>query len=204
MNKIHPGNNFVFTGICIPDREVSYISLFTAMLMSRRPAWQLNVVNRCCPQKCTAYDLRNFWEDDVIQLRPAWLCVLVGIDDVRKWIRRENDWKEYAPGPFLSHYDYLIGRAKDQCGSRIILLDPFLIAAPHEENWTDQIFAELPAYYRAMAALSRKYNAIRVPLQTIFQRQFQHRPCNDFRQYPDIPNALGHLVVAEAMFQAIR
>lgn len=204
MSKINSTPLFVFTGICIPDRDVSYISLFTAMLMSRRPARQISVVNRCCPQKCTAYDLRNFWEDDVIQLRPAWLCVLVGIDDVRKWIRRENDWKEYAPGPFQAHYDYLIGRAKGNCGSRIILLDPFLIATRHEEHWTEQIFAELPAYHRAMAALSRKHNAIRVPLQAIFQRQCRHRPCDDFRQYPDIPNALGHLVMAEAMFRAIR
>lgn len=58
-----------------------YVSLVNALLTSTYPAHRIRVMNTGTSGN-TVLDLAERWQTDVLALRPDWLSVMIGINDV--------------------------------------------------------------------------------------------------------------------------
>src|SRR4051812_26396774 len=58
-----------------------YVSLVHAMLHARYPELALRVVNMGIGGNTTR-DLKQRWETDVLDLKPDWISIMIGINDV--------------------------------------------------------------------------------------------------------------------------
>ena len=58
-----------------------YVSMVDGLLMARYPAHRIRVVNMGVSGN-TVRDLQKRWQTDVMDLKPDWLSVCIGINDV--------------------------------------------------------------------------------------------------------------------------
>lgn len=58
-----------------------YVSLVDGLLTARYPAHRIRVVNMGTSGH-TVRDLQGRWQTDVLDLKPDWLSILIGINDV--------------------------------------------------------------------------------------------------------------------------
>ena len=61
----------------------------------------------------------------------------------------------------------------------------------------------LPRYIEVVEQLAERFDARLVRLQDIFQRQLQYRDADTFCPEPVHPNQAGHLVIAQALMDAL-
>ena len=61
----------------------------------------------------------------------------------------------------------------------------------------------LPQYIEVVERLAERFDARLVRLQDIFQRQLQYRDADTFCPEPVHPNQAGHLVIAQALMDAL-
>ncbi len=206
----------VFAGLESPGAHdgygtpVSYVTLTRGLLIARRPARQADVINACRPGKTTGPELRIYWEDDVLAHRPDTLCLAMGIDDARQWLRGPAPGAaapatpaEVSPAGFRAHFRWALTRAR-ACGCRqFILLEPFFIARPRATLWADRVLAALPRYQAVVRAVAREFHATHIPVHRLFQQHLRRREPADLCGYPDIPNATGHMIIAHALYRAL-
>ncbi len=69
---LHPAN---------PTLGNGYVSLVDALLKARYPTHHIRVVNMGEGGN-TVIDLKERWQRDVIDLKPDWLAICIGINDV--------------------------------------------------------------------------------------------------------------------------
>jgi acyl-CoA thioesterase I len=188
---------------------VSYITLTQALLMARRPEWDIDVVNRCPPGKCTVVDLRDLLEDDVLPYHPDVLCLMVGTDDARKFLRHESvataSWEQLAPKPFRDYYRNLLLRARAAGCRRLVLLEPFFITRPGVDFWSDRVLKALVPYRRAVRQVAAESGADFVPLHGLLQRHLKYRAPEALNMSlsADFPSPAGHMVIAEALYRVL-
>ncbi len=78
-----------------------YVSLVDASLQANHPAVGIRVVNMGTSGN-TVRDLKARWQADVLDQKPDWLSVMIGINDV--WRRFDTPWQtEWAVG--LAEYE---------------------------------------------------------------------------------------------------
>lgn len=143
-------------------------------------------------------DLAARWEADGLALRPEWLSILVGINDV---------WRRYDAGDvtdakdFESAYRELLERARRGPGSRLILLEPFVLhVTPAHESWREDLDPKIEAVRR----LAAEFEAILVPLDRLFQDASRRRPPAFWAPDGVHPSAAGHALIARAWLSAVK
>jgi len=104
---LKPRQTIVFTGDSITDcgrRDAAsplgngYAKMICDLIVARYPAHQLRTINTGSSGH-TVRDLSNRWTDDVIRHRPDWVSIMIGINDVHRWLAKTPDAvsaKEYA------------------------------------------------------------------------------------------------------------
>jgi lysophospholipase L1-like esterase len=106
-----------------------YVHLTRAFLLARYPELNLEIVNRGISGN-TVRDLAARWEHDAIAEQPDWLSVKIGINDV--WRLIANRLQEHVP---LDEYERTYRTILDlirqhSSHSRLILMEPYVIAPP--------------------------------------------------------------------------
>ena len=66
-----------------------------------------------------------------------------------------------------------------------------------------QVLELLPQYIEVVKQLAERFDARLVRLQDVFQRQLQYRDADTFCPEPVHPNQAGHLVIAQALIDAL-
>ncbi|MGQ5259912.1 SGNH/GDSL hydrolase family protein [Micromonospora sp. ZYX-F-536] len=203
---LRTGQRVVFIGDSITDcgRRAAaapygegYVSLVRALVSARHPELELEWVNRGVSGD-TVRHLAARWAEDALALRPDWLSVMIGINDI--WRRYGDRPDEAVP---IDEYERtlrdLLRRAVDATGCRLILGDPFLI----ETDRGDPQRADTDRYAAVVAALAAEFDAVHVPTQAAFDRVLTVSPAKrwaDDRVHPHLP---GHAVLADAFLTAL-
>lgn len=214
MNKHRrSGPTIVFAGNEFPAGQdlfgatVSYVTLVQALLLARHPERNFQFINQCWPGKCTLAELRNCWADDILARRPDTLCLMIGIDEARKYLRREaanaESWEQLSPEKYREHYRQVLTRARQAGCRRIILLEPFFIARRRSSYWNDRVLVALKSYWAVIREMQTLFQAARVPLHGLFQRHLRERAPENFCCSPDLPNPTGHMIIAEALYPVL-
>jgi lysophospholipase L1-like esterase len=174
-----------------------YMSLVRALVSARHPGTRLEWRNHGISGN-TVRDLAARWESDAVAVRPDWLSVMIGINDV---------WRAFDGQPDLAvpvdEYERtlraLLRRAVEATGCRLILADPYLV----EPDRAEPQRAESDRYGAVVAGLAAEFDAIHIATQAAFDRVLAVSAVTDWaddRVHPDLP---GHAVIADAYLAAL-
>lgn len=175
-----------------------YVTQVEALLGAAYPERGIRVVNVGCSGN-TIRDLKGRWDRDVLALKPQWLSVFIGINDV--W--RQFDlprMKETHVGlsEFERTYDELLARTRPSLKG-LVLLTPHMI----EPNRRDPMRRRMDQYGTVVQRLARKHDAVLVDVQAAFDRVLRHMHPMALAWDRIHPNQTGHMVIARAMLSAL-
>jgi len=175
-----------------------YVTQVEALLGATVPELGIRVVN-VGNSGNTVRDLKARWDRDVVALKPDWLSVFIGVNDV--W--RQFDlprMKETHVGirEYERTLEELLQRTRPLIKG-LVLMTPFFI----EPSRKDAMRRRMDAYGAVVKKLAKRHDAVLVDVQAAFDRVLR-------RQHPAAlawdrihPNQAGHMVIARAFLNAI-
>jgi len=208
--KLKSGETLLFIGDSITDcgrREpqhqplgCGYVQMVTDMLTIREPQKKITVINRGIGGD-NVNDLRNRWHDDVFEIKPDWLSVKIGINDLNQTLNNADLPAE----KFEEVYDSLLAQTVKRFPKcQLLLIDPFFMSRDRVKNsYRARVLRTIPGYIDVVHRLSRKYKTRLVKTHDLFQEQLKHHKLERFSTEPVHPNSAGHLLIAEAIYKAL-
>ena len=208
---LEPGQTLLFTGDSITDcgrRETDpplgcgYVRMAADLIVARYPRHGLRVANTGISGN-TVKELTGRWTEDVIGHDPDWLSVMIGINDVARWVTGGGA-AAVTPEEYVELYDALLGRVKAETRARLILVDPFYICTDPGDDPVRRLMVEhLPAYIETVSRMASKYDAVHVRTNAMFQSMLEHYEPAHFCPEPVHPTATGHIAIAHAWLGAV-
>ena len=178
-----------------------YVQMVADMLTIREPKKKITVVNRGIGGNNIA-DLRSRWHDDVFEIKPDWLSIKIGINDLNQTLNNNAD---IPPKNFEENYDFLLAQTVKRFPTcKLLLIDPFFMSRDRvKDSYRARVLRVLPEYIDVVHRLSQKYKTRLVKTHDLFQEQLKHHKLERFSTEPVHPNSAGHFLMAEAVYKAL-
>ena len=172
----------------------------------------IDLITASCPEKSFAYfnrgiggdtveGLHNRWHDDLILLKPDWVSVLIGINDLHRFMA---DSKTLPPDRYEKLYRSILERTRQETKAKLIMLEPFYISNDFKsDSFRSRVLKTIPDYIKLVRRLAGEFDALLVKTHDIFQEQLKYRPADTFCPEPVHPNATGHLIIARELLKAV-
>jgi lysophospholipase L1-like esterase len=175
-----------------------YVNLVGAFFKAIYPESNIRVVNMGCSGN-TVRDLNERWQTDVIDLKPEWLSIMIGINDV--W-RQYDSPMQKETHVYIEEYEETLDKLVKNTlplVKGIVLMTPYFI----ETNESDAMRATMGKYGQAVKRIAQRYNTIFVDTQAAFNKVLQY--CHPAALAWDRvhPNTAGHMVIAKAFLNSI-
>lgn len=169
--ELKTNQTIVFIGDSITDANrilpaykpfgAGYVHFTAYYLLAKYSRLNLNIVNTGINGD-TVENLKQRWEKDCLSYSPDILSVAIGINDLWRQYQTNLGNKTVLPEEYESIYTELLEQIKQQCNSRIILMEPFMFCDDSENI----IHKGLDAYIDIIGRLAEKFDAILVPLKS--------------------------------------
>jgi lysophospholipase L1-like esterase len=210
--KLDKGQKLLFIGDSVTDCErvkpegeglfaalgKGYVSYVDGLLQSVYPDLVIRVVNKGISGN-TVRDLKNRWQDDVINQKPDWLSIMIGINDV--WRQYDTpfikDWHVYID-EYESTLRELVSETKPFV-KEIVLMTPFYL----ESNEQDQMRRSMDQYGQVVKRIAEETNCIFVDTQAAFNIIFKDLYPAALAWDRVHPSNAGHMVLARAFLKEI-
>lgn len=144
---------------------------------------------------------------DIINLKPDYMSILIGINDVWHEVSRENG---VAPAKFEKIYDMLITEIKEALPDiKLMILEPFVVkgsATCDSEHYPDcwnRFDTGAKANAQAARRIAEKHGATFVPLQSKFDEMDAAHP-GLWTSDGVHPSAAGHELIKREWLKAFR
>lgn len=193
FDRARPVGEGLFGGI-----GKSYVGIVDALINVTYPDKKLRVVNMGISGN-TVRDLKARWQTDVFDLKPDYLSVMIGINDV--WRQFDSPLLTEAHVP-LDEYRETIEELVNKTlpGLKgLILMTPYYI----ESNKSDQMRAAMDRYGAVVKEIAKKYNTILVDTQAAFDEILEYYYSAAINWDRIHPNIFGHTVIARAFLNAV-
>jgi lysophospholipase L1-like esterase len=175
-----------------------YVAFVAGLLGAVRPDLHIRVVNMGTSGN-TVRDLKTRWQRDVIEQRPDWLSIMIGINDVWRQYDSPVQTEIHVPqDEYEKTLDELITVTKPSLKG-LVLMTPYFI----EHNTTDQMRATMDEYGAVVRGLAVKHNALFVDTQMAFNIMLRHCHAASLAWDRVHPNVTGHMVLARSFLNAI-
>lgn len=137
---------------------------------------------------------------EIINLKPDYMSILIGINDVWHEISSQNGVDDEKFRKILS---MLIEEVKEALPDiKIIMLEPFVLKGPAtEENW-QEFRSETELRAKSVKMIAEKYNLSFVPLQETFDELSKKAETTYWLADGVHPTVAGHGVIAKALSDA--
>jgi len=176
----------------------SYVANVGSLLTCMYPELQLRVVNMGISGNQTR-DLLARWQTDVIDLKPDYVSILIGINDV--WRQFDSPLlteQHVSPEEYRENYEKLIAQTLP-ITKGMILMTPYIM----EPNKNDPMRARMDEYTAIVKELAEKYNLICVDLQTAWDKLFEHMHPMNIAWDRIHPNQVGAMYIAKQFLAAV-
>lgn len=206
-----PGERLLFIGdsitdcgrTALPPRTTSgqslgdgYVGLVHSALTAAYPDYGVRVLNLGVSGD-TIRDLKARWRADVLELRPAWLSIMIGINDV--W-RHFDAWLEnevsISPDEYAQTLDELIRQARPGL-SGLILMTPYYL----ETNRNEPMRARMDQFGAVVRRVASQHKAVFVDIQAAFDHVLAWLTPAQLAPDRIHVNQAGHMVIASALLQ---
>ena len=175
-----------------------YVSLVDGLLGAVYPGHAIRVINRGNSGD-TVRGLKARWQTDVLDLRPDWLSIMIGINDVWRQFDIPRQPEEHV---LLDEYeqtlDELVARTQPTVQG-LVLMTPYYM----EPNRTDPMRACMDRYGAAVQRIAEKHQTIFVDTQAAFDTLLTHCHANAIAWDRVHPNHIGHMLLARTFLQAV-
>lgn len=175
-----------------------YVMMAAALLGATYPNRPLRVVNTGCSGH-TVRDLKARWNTDVLDLKPDWLSIMIGINDV--WRHFDSPLfpeNSVQPREYEETLDFLVRTTKPLVKG-LVLMTPYFV----ESNRADPMRARMDQYGQIVLKVAEKHGAIGVNTQAAFDEALQHQYSAALSWDRVHPNTTGHMLIARAFLDAI-
>jgi lysophospholipase L1-like esterase len=175
-----------------------YASLVNALLAVTYPGHYIRTLNMGISGN-TVNDLEMRWESDVLGLKPDWLSVLIGINDVWRHFDPISQTEELiSQEKYAQVLERLVSKTRPQLKG-LILMAPYFI----EPNKLDPMRVMMDDYGAVVRQLAGTYQAIFVDTQAAFDVAMKEIPPDSLALDRVHLNQLGHMILARAFLIAI-
>ncbi|MFD2612845.1 SGNH/GDSL hydrolase family protein [Paenibacillus gansuensis] len=189
----HPQGEGLFDGI-----GKGYAALAEGLIHSFYPELGIRMINMGSSGH-TIKDLKGRWETDVIQLKPDWVSILIGINDVWRQFDQPLIKESHV---YIDEYEStlrsLVGRTSSQVKG-IVLMAPFYL----EPNKEDAMRAMMDRYGKAVKNIAEEYGALYVDTQAYMDRLMEHIYPATLAWDRVHPNFTGHMTIARALLDVL-
>ncbi len=205
--KIQPKSKLLMIGDSITDcgrfydeddLGDGYVRFVYDVLKEKYPQLGIEVINKGVSGN-TVRDLKARWQRDVLDLRPDWLSIMIGINDV--W-RQIDNWEPRQNWISLDEYeqtlDELIGAVAPSLQG-LILLTPYVL----ELDRSDEMRLKMDRYGNVVREIAKKYDAVFVDTQAAFDEVLQRMDTQELSNDRVHMNAVGHRILADVFLQAM-
>lgn len=199
---------FVFQGDSITDADrrreneanfgYGYPNLVAAKYMSES-AGEYNFINKGVSGD-RIVDLYARIKRDLINLKPDYLSVLIGINDVWHEISNQNGVDNEKFKKILSMFIEEIKEALPNI--KIIMLEPFVLKGPATEEAWDTFKSETLLRAKSVKEVAEKYKLCFVPLQEKFDEATKKAEPTYWLVDGVHPTAAGHGLIAKELSAA--
>lgn len=175
-----------------------YVNLVNACLTGLAPEYRIMVINRGISGN-TIRDLKQRWQRDVLDLKPDYISIMIGINDVwRHFGGPLQQLEQIEPDEYRKTYEELVNETRPKVKD-IFIISPFMI----EPNRQDPMRAMVDIY----AGIARE-TATRHGLQYIdvqqkidgFLKELSGYIISSDRVHP---NVQGHMILAKTFLDSI-
>lgn len=173
-----------------------YVSFIDGLLQSVYPELGIRVVNKGVSGN-TVRDLKNRWQEDVLDQKPDWLSIMIGTNDV---------WRQYDT-PFIKDRHVYLDEYEDTLRkliketkpfvNGIVLMTPFYL----ESNEHDAMRRTMDQYGAVVRHIAEEMGCIFIDTQASFHVVLE-------QLYPAAlawdrvhPSVAGHMVLARAFLK---
>ncbi|MCD6562791.1 MAG: SGNH/GDSL hydrolase family protein [Thermoproteales archaeon] len=209
MTKTTSGNKILFIGDSITDcfrRDKfpplgnGYVLFFDDLIKINNPELKLTIINKGISGN-TIIDLKERWEDDVIFHKPDKLSVLIGINDLHRYVRGEEI---YSPEHYYKNYYSLLELTVKKLDSDILLMSPFYISKANTlDTFRKKVLSLIPSYISKVEKLSEEFSTMYINLHEVFQKRIELVEPETFAPEPVHPNRTGHLLIALEVYKKL-
>ena len=147
----------------------------------------------------TVRDLAARWQNDVLDLKPDWLSVMIGTNDVwRQFDTPRIVENQVHPEEYERTYAELLTQTRPLLKG-LVLMTPFYI----EPNKSDAMRETMDAYGQIVRRLAKQFDAIFVDTQAEFDRVLAHQYSASLSWDRVHPNQTGHMLLAKAFLDGV-
>jgi len=175
-----------------------YVCFTNALLGSVYPDLAIRVVNMGCSGD-TVRHLKTRWQTDVFDLKPDWLSIMIGINDV--WRQYDSPLQSEWAVP-LPEYEATLRELVAATRPRVkglIMATPYYI----ESNRKDPMRATMDEYGAVVKTIARENQAILVDTQAAMDKALQVNYPGALAWDRVHPNQVGHMIIAKAFLDAL-
>ena len=210
---IQPNSRFLFIGDSITDcgrrRPVGqgdfdqalgngYVSLVDAALSAVYPDYAIEIINMGISGD-TIHDLKYRWTNDVLDLKPDWLSILIGINDV--WQHINQLWQSDVHDPverFAETLDDLVGQVRPGIKG-LILMTPYFL----EPDPLEPMRAMMDNFGAAVGEVAARHEAVLVDSQAEFNPVISNVDPLQLAMDRVHINLTGHMVLARGILREV-
>lgn len=181
-----------------------YVALVNALLTSTYPAHKIRVVNMGTSGH-TVRELKSRWQSDVVDQKPDWVSILIGINDV--WRQFDSplqpEW-HVLPDEYEGTLDELVALTKPLVKG-LVLMTPYYVEPLKE----DAMRKQMDRYGDIVRKIASKHHTLLADTQAAFDTMLQtyHPTMLSWdRVHPGQPGAygqVGHMVIAKAFVDSV-
>jgi lysophospholipase L1-like esterase len=210
--RIEPKSKLLFIGDSITDcgrvRPVGestgdtlgtgYVALVDGLLTSTYPELGIRVVNMGISGN-TVRDLKARWQSDVLDLKPDWLSIMIGINDVWRHFdtRLQVEW-QVPHDEYASTLEEMVSATRPGLKG-LVLMTPYFI----EPNRADPMRVMMDRYGATVREVAERHGAVFVDTQAAFDRVLESLHPYSLAEDRIHPNLTGHFVIARAFLGAV-
>ena len=202
---VFQGDSITDTGRCRQTREANtglgsgYAYMTMAYLCYHEAEKNFRIYNRGTGGD-RVVDLYARWKIDALNLKPDILSILVGVNDT--W--REAELQD---GVEVERYEMIYRMMlewtrRELPQVKLVLMEPFvLLTGSVNDKW----LPEFTERQKIVKLLAEEFDAIFIPLQTLFNAAVQRVPDPAYWTVDGIhPTPQGHLMISEAWLNATK
>lgn len=210
--KLAPHSKLLFIGDSITDCERArpvgeglfdavgkgYVGLVEGLLGAIHPAHAIRVVN-VGTSGDTVRNLKARWQTDVTALKPDWLSIMIGVNDVwRQFDMSRQTEIHVSPRVYEKTLQELARKTRPKLKG-LVIMSPFYI----EPNPQEPMRARMDEYGALAKKVAARTDALFIDVQAAFNQVLQHMHPNAIAWDRVHPNVIGHSIIARAFLQAV-
>lgn len=203
--RLKSGDKVLFIGDSITDagRRADaapygrgYVNMAVNLMVAKYPERSIEFVNRGIGGNIV-FDLERRWQTDMLDEKPDWLSVMIGINDVHRCYREAEEQPD--PERYAKTYEALLTAAADNVGCKMVLMEPFYLCSDPEHD----VNKMLVPYFDTVHRLAEQFQAVMVPVHQAFQRALAVREDRLWSEDNVHPFPEGHALIALQWLEAM-